>query len=230
MGSIRSPWLRLAGWTTSAFMVGVLSAYTLVGNAEVPDAARPGGESATSSSSIDHGRSAPVPQVTLSPIERRTRQREYRVLRASVPYETVADAKAAGFVSLHADEGSDDVHLVNWSRMDGVFDPAAPEQLLAASGDDEGRILAVVNYVISDSSYPPQGYTGSADVWHEHRGVCIDGTRARGENVTASDCARLGSDARLVDGWMLHLWVMPDYPNPDGFCALRLRSPAIGET
>ena len=68
------------------------------------------------------------------------------------------------------------------------------------------------------SPVPPAGFTGDADVWHSHRGLCFREDVLAQEDVPSPEqCA-----GKWIDGsdlWMLHAWVVPGYENPDGVFA-----------
>ncbi|HEX2577912.1 MAG TPA: hypothetical protein VHK88_16305 [Aquihabitans sp.] len=133
-------------------------------------------------------------------------------------HRTVADAVADGFLPMGEEEDRNDVHLVRWDRMDGRFDPAEPEMLLAASRAPDARIIAAVHYQVTTSEVAPEGFAGANDHWHEHRGICRVGDVAVGEGpeVDASSCAARGGELGTADGWMLHAWTVDGWANEAG--------------
>jgi hypothetical protein len=100
---------------------------------------------------------------------------------------------------------------------DGVFDAGKPEGLLFSKlGDPDGEwTLVGVWYLLvpgqggATADSPPEGFSGSLDLWHTHHGLCTrDGVIS--EDNTAESCAadngRFGGDLR----WMMHAWVYPE--------------------
>lgn len=125
---------------------------------------------------------------------------------------TVADALEAGYEITNTEEGPNDVHLAKPSIIDDRFDPLEPEMLLATSREDDGEILALVWWVEVDDA--PEGFPGGDDRWHLHDAFCaVDGAVA---DMSPAECAERGGTVATEGGWMLHAWVLPGRPNPEG--------------
>jgi len=91
--------------------------------------------------------------------------------RATAKYHDVSAAEEDGYVNINIYESGEGLHYVNFSLIDGVFDPAHPEVLLYAPSPNENRmVLVAVEYVVplSASATAPQGFNGSDDVWREN--------------------------------------------------------------
>jgi hypothetical protein len=102
------------------------------------------------------------------------------------------------------------VHYIDWRRVGATFDPAHPAMLLVDATPGHQPRLAGFSYWLR-TARPPAGFSGDGDVWHQHRGMCfVDGMLARDGVPSANEC----------DGtWMLHVWIVPGYPNDAGMFA-----------
>jgi hypothetical protein len=109
------------------------------------------------------------------------------------------------------------VHYIDWRRVGTAFDPAHPAMLLIDATPGHQLRLAGFSYWVR-SPTPPAGFDGDADVWHQHRGMCfVDGMLASDGVRSANECDGTWLNGR--DLWMLHVWVVPGYPNDDGVFA-----------
>ncbi len=97
--------------------------------------------------------------------------RELAAARAGTArYQNVEQAEADGYVNIDLYLSGEGFHYVNFSLIDGTFDPAHPEVLLYAPvGDDSKLRLVGAEYLVplALSAEPPQGFTGDADEWRE---------------------------------------------------------------
>jgi hypothetical protein len=109
-------------------------------------------------------------------------------------------------------------HYIDWRLVGDAFDPARPAMVLVDTAPGHHRRLAGFSYWVASPNGPPVGFAGDFDTWHNHRGMCfVDGALAREDLPRASDC-----EGTWIDGgdlWMLHVWVVPGYENPDGLFA-----------
>jgi hypothetical protein len=88
--------------------------------------------------------------------------------RATARYHDLAQAEADGYVNIGLYESGEGFHWVNFSLVDGTFDPAHPEILLYAPVPGESRLQLVgVEYVVPLTEPQPAGFTGSADKWRQ---------------------------------------------------------------
>lgn len=109
------------------------------------------------------------------------------------------------------------VHYIDWRRVGAPFDPARPAMLLVDATRGHRVRLAGFSYWVR-SATPPAGFDGDADVWHQHRGLCFVDGLLTSDGVASTD----GCDGTWLNGrglWMLHVWVVPGYPNDDGVFA-----------
>jgi len=100
-----------------------------------------------------------------------TNQQLARARRATAKYNDISQAEDDGYVNINIYESGEGLHMVNFSLVDGTFDPEHPEVLLYAPVPHENRMqLVAVEYVVplTLSASAPEGFIGSADVWREN--------------------------------------------------------------
>jgi hypothetical protein len=100
-----------------------------------------------------------------------TLQQLLRARRATARYKEIAQAEADGYVNIDIYEEGEGLHYVNFSLVDGNFDPEHPEVLLYARLPHKNCLeLVAVEYAVplSLSPGPPSGFTGHHDVWREN--------------------------------------------------------------
>ena len=93
-----------------------------------------------------------------------------RARSATAKYHNIDKAEADGYVPLNFCESGEGCHWVNFSLLDCEFDVTQPEILIyAPDKDGTPRHLVSVEYVqpLSCSATPPEGFTGSEDVWRQ---------------------------------------------------------------
>lgn len=138
---------------------------------------------------------------------------------ATLPYPTLADAEAAGYVTTPLVEAGVGVHAVNWGLVGG-FDPARPAMLLYEGIEPTSRLLALSYYIVSDPDRQPEGFAGPNDHWHNHIDICIAAGALLPTTHLPSDCAdRGGVYLTGRNLWMLHAWVVDGVVNPWGVFA-----------
>jgi len=136
----------------------------------------------------------------------------------ALEHTTVEDAMAAGYRNTTNDVPFMGAHFLHQGYLtDGVFDASKPEGLLFSKlGDPEGEWQLVgVWYLIipgqggSTVESPPEGFTGSLDLWHAHYGLCTrDGVIS--EDNSAESCAADNGNFIGDLRWMMHAWVYPE--------------------
>ena len=104
-------------------------------------------------------------------------------------------------------------HWVLWSQIAKPFDPAHPAMLLF---DERKQPAVLVGYSYwLQSATEPVGFAGGNDQWHQHTGLCVvNGWVDREEAASPAQCA--GTFLAGGDLWMLHAWVVPDFPDQLG--------------
>jgi hypothetical protein len=72
----------------------------------------------------------------------------------------------------------------------------------------------------------PEGFAGPNDHWHYHTNLCVVPTPdainlpfGADQDVTREQCEALGGRLLPVTGYMLHVWNVPGWENPDGVFA-----------
>jgi hypothetical protein len=108
-------------------------------------------------------------------------------------------------------------HYINWPQLERPFAPDAPTMLLVDTTPGHIPRLAGFSYWVR-SVEPPAGFSGDFDHWHVHRGLCFIDDVLTQEDVPSPDGCR-GTWLDGSDLWMLHVWVVPGYDNPDGMFA-----------
>lgn len=141
-----------------------------------------------------------------------------RARSAIASFDTIAEAEAAGYVQAGTSVAGVGAHYLKWTLVDQPFDPAAPSMLLFETiGAGTEPKLVGYSYWMS-STEEPEGFAGSGDTWHQHYGLCFVNGWLRSENqLDRTECA--GDWINGSDLWMLHAWVVPDFPNADGIFA-----------
>ncbi len=177
----------------------------------------------------NHGEHHMAPSVAEDPAVLAPRDRELAAARdASARLRTVSDAIDAGYVRGSAFTPAAGSHWIKWDLVDRPFDPAQPSMLLFG-GDGADAELVGFSYVLRSTGHPPSGFAGTGDHWHQHFAMCFANGRLVGSDILSTgDCTVLGrmtSDspdalqADLLlgsDVWMLHAWIVPTHPNPEG--------------
>jgi hypothetical protein len=127
-------------------------------------------------------------------------------------WPTLGSARAQGWTQAETYEAGTGSHWMHYQDIDSAFDPAAPEMLLFAGDGPDAPLVGLTYYVVFTA---PQGFTGDADVWHQHQDVCIS---SEGPLIGGDGARRCKSPADW--SWMLHAWVVPGWENPAGVFAL----------
>ena len=116
-------------------------------------------------------------QSDVNKLTERTEEQLERAKEATEKYRDVNVAIAEGFFQGSPDVPGEGYHYLNPHRLDCKFDPAKPEILLYAfpPGKTELRLVAL-EYAIPFACMPangppPEGFAGSADVWHSDEPV-----------------------------------------------------------
>lgn len=182
---------------------------------------RAGVETPSNSANGGHGHRGPVPW---QPLDRETRALLAEQLAAAQAvverYPTVADAEAAGYrqgtvylpcIAAH--------YVLEGNDLLAPFDPGKPDMILFAGTEPDSEVVGLSYGVISEEE--PEGFAGPNDVWHVHEQVCMkDGLILGSEKASPEECeARGGVMADTANGWMAHLWNVPQWENRWGLFA-----------
>jgi hypothetical protein len=142
-------------------------------------------------------------------------ERELRAASdAACALRTSDDARRAGYVLSSAYTEGVGTHWTNWSLVDAPFDPARPSMLLYAPRHGVDELVGFSYWVRSPAA--PAGFTGDADHWHRHFGLCFDHTGMLQQEGVANARQCDGTWLNGSDLWMLHAWVAPGYANAWG--------------
>lgn len=130
--------------------------------------------------------------------------------RSTSRFDTIAEARAAGFVRTSSPGPGVGTHWVRWPQVAEPFDPGEPAMVLFDERSSPARLVAYVYWVQSDDE--PEGFAGPNDEWHQHTGLCVvNGWTLREEAGSAERCP--GSYLAGGDLWMLHAWVVEGWAN-----------------
>jgi hypothetical protein len=143
-------------------------------------------------------------------------------------YPTAGDAMADGWTPATINLRGIAAHFLKggpggFLNMDGTFDVAQPEILLFDGIEADAPIVGV-SYLVSGET--PEGFAGDFDVWHRHDAVCFANGLVIGEigghegskiDVGEQACKDAGGlTFPLSNLSMIHVWMVPDFPSPNG--------------
>jgi hypothetical protein len=137
---------------------------------------------------------------------------------AALRYPTAADAQAAGYHQSTPYVPRIGSHWLKPSALGNGFDPGEPEMLLYDGNGLDARIVGLSYLGLTDPETPPEGFAGPNDLWHQHIGLCLRGSRVIGDvDTTEEQCReRGGRKSALDDLWMTHAWVVPGWESAWG--------------
>jgi len=166
----------------------------------------------------DHADELVVSVDQLSPTDQEELAAELAIAAEVVDrFDSLEAVEAAGYVKGSGESDGAGAHWIKWSLVDRPFDPANPSMLLLdelVSG--EGPTLIALSYWVA-SDGEPEGFTGDADSWHRHLGICFVNGYIRFDNTERGACE--GDWVNGMDLWMLHAWVVPGVENRLGLFA-----------
>ncbi len=137
--------------------------------------------------------------------------------RATTQYHDVNVALAAGYVPLGGHVPGMGAHYVNFGLFGPGFDKTQPEILLYSLTEGNKPKLVAVEYVAAAG--PPDGFTGTSDVWDEHKASChyADDYEVEEPNPAACPPTSPGGAPLVLWrpdlGWALHAWIWRGNPN-----------------
>jgi hypothetical protein len=178
-----------------------------------------GGGTGASSDTGGHGHSGPAPWQNIT--DEATRDELSAQLQeardVAARYPTAADAAEAGYVRVTPYVPLIGAHWMNFSLVDGEFDPSQPEMLLYDESGLDAEMVGLSYYVASGDELP-DGFAGPNDEWHAHLGLCIGASGVIGpESLTEAECAEIGGEKADGGGrYMVHAWVVPGWESPWG--------------
>lgn len=173
------------------------------------------------------------------PVDAATQQELDRQLaltqRLAAQYPTVAAATAAGYVRGGPFAPGLGTHYVGFSGglplLTGtgpITDAQILRPILMFNGVDPDSALVGFMYmqVSGGGGTPPQGFAGPNDHWHYHTNLCVAAGKnvinlplGSDQDVTAAQCTAQGGVMMPVTGYMLHVWSVPGWENPNGVFA-----------
>jgi hypothetical protein len=169
-----------------------------------------------------------IPDVPLDAATQARQTAQLAAARATaLKYPTVADALKAGYILAGKFTPGAGAHYISFSAGKDAyagstdFDAANPLALIYDGTFPTSRVVGVMfgSYTLN----PPQGFAGPNDHWHRHSNLCI--TFSKGQigipyppdsNVTKAECDTAHGQFMRKTLWMVHAWVVPSYPSPQG--------------
>lgn len=145
-------------------------------------------------------------------------------------YPTLAAAKAAGYTEAGPFAPGLGLHLTPPAGKmriggDGRIDSQAEVEgaYLIYDGIEDSSRLAGFMYMAVGVQGEPEGFAGPNDKWHFHTNTCvvvaegkIQSPLGADRSATQEQCDRFGGTLIEDTGYMVHLWNVPGYENPDG--------------
>ncbi len=146
-------------------------------------------------------------------------------------YPTLASAKAAGYTEAGPFSPGLGQHMLPpvdklaVGTGDGALDTPAEVQsaFLIYDGIEPDSKLAGFMYMAYGSKVEPEGFAGPNDHWHFHTDTCVVNKNGKIESPLGADrsatkeqCDRFGGFLIENTGYMVHVWNVPGYENPDG--------------
>lgn len=138
-------------------------------------------------------------------------------------YPTAADALRSGYLLAGGFAPGTGAHYVSLSGLSGPgsINVDRPEALIYDGDSPASQIVGLMYYAMTPNA--PEGFAGSNDHWHRHKGVCIRYTPGgiqvplpADADVTLAQCRAVNGSYLSVTGWMVHAWVVPGWESPQG--------------
>ena len=167
-----------------------------------------------------HGKAGPAPAITVRGADEKALASELRAASlVACELRTPADAQRAGYVlSANFDQGVGS-HWTNWNLVDAPFDATRPSMLLYGPRLGVTQLVGFSYWVRTSDPDGPGGFTGSADQWHRHYGLCFAQTGLLEREDVNDPTTCNGVYLNGGDIWMLHAWVVPGAANVWGVFA-----------
>jgi hypothetical protein len=167
-----------------------------------------------------HGRAGAEPPIALDRNDTIALAHEITIAAdVACRLRTQADAERAGYVLSSDYTQGVGTHWTNWSLVDAPFDPTRPSMLLYAPHLGAVQLVGFSYWVRSDAADGPAGFTGDADHWHRHFGLCFDRQGMLQREDVTRPAACNGPWLNGKDLWMLHAWIVPGAENAWGLFA-----------
>lgn len=228
LAAIRMSRLARAGSTVGrgrAAGIGLVTAALIAGGSAAVMASPAGQHGHGDASHSDAGATGSA-SARQSIFERGQRQAQLvAATEAAMKYPTVADAEREGLRRIlgYAPGGGATYYDPEAAGGDlSAFDPAKPAAWIY-SGNRPKSVVVGTMYLV-DSADLPAGFVGSGDLWTQHSNVCVV-TDSEGavdlplkidSTVLASECKAEKGVLYENTPWMLRVWQVPGWQNPNG--------------
>lgn len=150
--------------------------------------------------------------------------------QVAAKYPTLKDAKAAGYRPAGGYSPGLGLHMTgrgsnNFSGTMTDENLLGPGTIIYAGTDPDSPIAGFM--YLSISKIEPVGFVGTNDTWHYHTNVCVKFSSAGieapfgadREDVTKEMCDGVGGSWMAITTWMVHVWSVPGWENPNGVFA-----------
>jgi hypothetical protein len=179
---------------------------------------------------LDNGHQHEKGEVPLDPRTQRLLDEQLTgTLELVRKYPTISAAEAAGYRRAGPFTPGLGTHFIGGEMRMITNGTVSPDEIsgpvLIYDGVDPDSPIAGFMYMAIGED-EPEGFIGPNDHWHWHTNVCIvmndgvvDTPLGADREVTKAQCDEYGG--MLIDstGWMVHVWTVPGYENPDGLFA-----------
>jgi hypothetical protein len=144
-------------------------------------------------------------------------------------YPTIADAEAGGYRRAGPFTPGLGTHYIGGEMRMVTGGVVGPDEIsgpvLIYDGIAPDSPIAGFMYMALGEE-EPEGFIGPNDHWHWHTNVCVvmnddvlDTPLGADREVTQEQCDRYGGSLIENTGWMVHVWAVPGYENPEGLYA-----------
>jgi hypothetical protein len=145
-------------------------------------------------------------------------------------FPTLAQATAAGYRRGGPFSPGLGTHFLKGASGPGagpITDDQILDPVLIFAGDTPDSVLTGYMYMANGLKTEPEGFAGPNDHWHYHSNVCIkmgadggiDVPLGADKDVTPAQCSAVGGILVSTTGYMVHVWTVPGWENPDGVFA-----------
>jgi len=143
-------------------------------------------------------------------------------------YPTVASVEAAGYKRAGPYSPGLGAHYTKSGaqelNFDGVVDDddlRHPLSIIYDGNQPDSVVAGFMYYAMSATE--PVGFVGTNDTWHTHSNVCVkfgpdgvDSPLGADLPITKEQCEAVGAHLLATTQWMVHVWSVPGYDNPNG--------------
>ena len=182
-------------------------------------------------SALGNGHHHAIRNDPLDPATQAELDRQMELTRVvAAKYPTLKDAMAAGYRPAGGYSPGLGLHMTgrgsnNFGATMSDDNILGPGTIIYAGTDPDSPVAGFMYLAIS--KIEPVGFVGTNDTWHYHTNVCVKFTSsgieapfgADREDVTKEMCDGVGGSWMPITTWMVHVWSVPGWENPNGVFA-----------